>query len=79
MPTERENGEALNQSEIYGYKLAFGSSENSLSNSVEIVGAQNTNFTLSNLDPGSLYLHIATIDSDRITGRFSQPIEVILQ
>ncbi|WP_197469037.1 Ig and FN3 domain-containing protein, partial [Oleiphilus sp. HI0125] len=79
MPTERENGEPLNQSEIYGYKLAFGKSENSLSNSVEIVGAQNTKFTLSNLDPGSLYLHIATIDSDRITGRFSQPIEVILQ
>ena len=78
MPSERENGEPLNPGEIYGYRLEYGYKPNSIHNGVTVVGASNTQFTLANLDAGSVYLHIATIDSDGITGRFSAPIEVYL-
>lgn len=78
MPSERENGEPLNPSEIYGYRLEYGYKSNSIHNGVTVVGANNTQFTLANLNAGSVYLHIATIDSDGITGRFSAPIEVYL-
>ena len=78
MPSERENGEPLDPSEIYGYRLEYGYKANSINNGVTVMGATNTQFTLANLDAGSVYLHIATIDSDGITGRFSAPIEVYL-
>lgn len=78
MPSERENGEPLNPSEIYGYRLEYGYKASSINNGVTVVGASNTQFTLANLESGSVYLHIATIDSDGITGRFSAPIEVYL-
>lgn len=78
MPSERENGEPLSPSEIYGYRLAYGYQENSIDQGITVVGASNTQFTLTNLNAGRIYLHIATIDSDGVTGRFSSPIEVYL-
>jgi hypothetical protein len=78
MPSERENGEPLSPGEIYGYRLEFGYSQHTIDQGVTVVGASNTQFTLSQLDAGFVYLHIATIDSDGITGRFSAPIEVFL-
>ena len=78
MPTERENGEPLTPSEIYGYRLEFGDSASNLDQSIDIVGANNTQYTLNDLRPGSVFLRIATIDSDGVTGRFSATIEVDL-
>ena len=78
MPTERENGEPLAPSEIYGYRLEVGNSASNLDQSIDIVGANNTQYTLNDLRPGSVFLRIATIDSDGVTGRFSATIEVDL-
>ena len=78
MPSERENGEPLSPGEIYGYRLEFGYNQHTIDQGVTVVGANNTQFTLSQLNAGFVYLHIATIDSDGITGRFSAPIEVFL-
>jgi len=78
MPSERENGEALNPSEIYGYKLAYGYTPKKISYQQDVAGPYNTQFTLQSLQPGTVFLQIATIDSDGVTGRFSSPIEVQL-
>ena len=78
MPSERENGEPLSPNEIYGYRLEFGYHQNAIDRGVTVTGANNTQFTLDKLNAGLVYLHIATIDSDGITGRFSAPIEVFL-
>lgn len=77
IPTERENGELLPESEIYGYRVEYGPQYNKLSEHIDIVGPGKTQVTLSNLTYSRVYAHIATIDSDGVLGRFS-PIEEIL-
>jgi len=78
MPTERENGAYLSASEIYGYRLEYGYNEYRVTEFVEVVGATNTATTLKNLQSGYVFLRIATIDSDRVTGRFSDVVKVYI-
>ena len=77
MPTERENGKLLPESEIFGYRIQYGSQHDQLNESVTIVGATETHYTLNDLTYSRVYARIATIDSDGTLGRFS-PIEEIL-
>jgi hypothetical protein len=78
MPSERENGETLLPSEIYGYVIEYGYDTNNLRDRTQITGAAITNHTLTELRRGVLHLRIATIDSDGVTGRFSDILSVTI-
>jgi Immunoglobulin domain len=78
VPNERENGETLLPSEIYGYVIEYGYEPSRLSARQQIIGATVTEHTLTQLRRGTLYLKIATIDSDGVTGRFSNVLSVAI-
>lgn len=79
IPTAREDGSPLSMGEIKGYTLAYGYQANRLEQQRFIDGANTQRYQLSNLKEGTLYLRIATVDSDNITGSFSKTISVRVQ
>lgn len=79
IPTEREDGSLLSTSEISGYVLEYGYDMASLEQRSNIPGALTQNYTLNNMPSGTLYLRIATTDSDGVTGSFSQTISLDIQ
>lgn len=79
IPTAREDGSPLSMGEIKGYTLAYGYQANRLDQQRFIDGASTQQYQLSKLKAGTLYLRIATVDSDNITGSFSNTISVRIQ
>ena len=79
IPTERENGDALPLEEISAYTLRYGTNEDSLSNVISISGGATTQYLLSDLSAGQLYLQIATVDSDGIQGAYSDTLSVFIE
>jgi len=75
IPTEREDGTSLELYEISGYTIAYGVSETDLALEVSVVGNV-TSYSLEDLQLGTYYFAIATVDSDGVRGRFSDVIAV---
>lgn len=71
IPQEREDGSELTLGEINGYVIAYGTSENDLSNELVVEGASVTSAVLENLNSGTYYFSIATVDSDGVQGAYS--------
>ncbi|MGE0080661.1 MAG: fibronectin type III domain-containing protein [Thiohalomonadaceae bacterium] len=69
-PTERENGEPLPLSELKGYRIHWGPTDNPTEYSVTINDPYATSFTLEGVVPGSYELAMTAIDSN---GRESAP------
>ncbi len=78
IPSHREDGSELPLYEIDGYRIEYGYSPNQYSGQVLINEATTTSYLLEDLSSGTLYLRIATIDSDGRLGEFSAPISVSL-
>lgn len=78
MPDSRMDGSILYPEDIYGYSIVYGSEANNLSESITITGANETSATLSLL-PSSWYFRIATTDAERITGNYSDLLQVDIQ
>ncbi len=79
IPTQREDGSALELFEINGYRIEYGEQANALDGVMVINDATTTEATIGDLSPDSvLYLRIATVDSDNQTGRFSDTISVAI-
>lgn len=75
VPQAREDGSELPLYEINGYVIAYGTSQNDLTNQVAIDGASSTSTTLENLSSGTYFFSIATIDSDGVQGAYSSVIQ----
>jgi len=73
-PTEREDGSSLSTSDIEGYLIAFGNTQNNMSESVTINNPLATThiFTISS----TLYVKISTIDTDGQVSQFSDTISI---
>ena len=78
IPLEREDGTPLELYEIDGYKIAYGTSASQLDTFVSVTGAAVTDYMFSSLLAGVYYFAIATIDSDGVQGRYSEPVQVVV-
>ena len=75
-PTEREDGTALDDSEIMGYVIEYGYHSRALDKSRMIEGEFGNSFTINRITASELFLRIATLDSDGNQGAFSDIIKV---
>ena len=69
-PLEREDNQPISLSEIAGYKIYYGTVENTFSHSVDITDGAANGHTLENLSSGIYYLTLTTYDT---AGRESKP------
>ncbi|MDX1452046.1 MAG: immunoglobulin domain-containing protein [Oleiphilaceae bacterium] len=74
IPTQREDGSALELFEIDGYVIVYGTESGQLTNQINIVGAGETTASIADLPPATYYFAIATIDSDGRQGNYSSEI-----
>jgi hypothetical protein len=81
IPSFREDGSLLKTNEISAYILEYGNtpSNESESETVQITGSETTDYTILNLEPGTLYARIATIDSSNVQGQFSAWISITIE
>ena len=79
VPEFREDGQPLEIDEISAYILEYTNSSTSSAEQIIISNANDTQYTLTNLEPGPLYVRIATIDSSDIQGKFSDWITISIE
>ena len=77
-PTEREDGSSLSYDEIMAYVIEYGYNKNALENRTTVEKQLPNSLVLNELSAGELFLRIATIDSDKHQGEFSDTISVLL-
>jgi hypothetical protein len=76
MPDQREDGSALSEQEIAGYVIAWGTSSSALTETLNISGAGSLSTVIADLELGTYYFAIATVDADGMQGGFSEVISV---
>lgn len=74
IPTEREDGTALELYEINGYVIRYGTTSGALNQSVTVNGGGETQALIEDLEANTYYFAIATVDSDGVQGDFSSEI-----
>lgn len=74
-PTERENGAALPLSELRGYRIHWGPTNNPTEYSVTINDPYATSYTLGGVAPGTYQLAVTAIDSDGLESAFSNSLQ----
>lgn len=75
IPSSREDGSDLELYEIDGYVVSYGTDSENLNNTVDIIGYGETSVVIDELESGTYYFAIATIDSEGVQGAFSEAIE----
>ncbi|MBY6070334.1 fibronectin type III domain-containing protein [Marinobacter salsuginis] len=70
-PLTRVDGSSISLSEIQSYEILYGSSPESLSNTITVDGSQ-TSAEITGLSPGTWYFAIRVIDTDGLTSENSQ-------
>ena len=73
-PLEREDNQPISLSEIAGYKVYYGTEENTYPHSIDISNGAASDHTIENLSSGTYYLTLTTYDT---AGRESKPSEEI--
>ncbi len=74
IPLQREDGSALELYEINGYVIAYGTNSGNLTNQVQVSGASQTSALIEELNAGTYYFAIATVDSEGVQGNYSEEI-----
>lgn len=75
-PRAREDGSPLEASEILGYIIEYGYEPELLKKRLEVSHQAVNSFILDGIDPGTLFLRIATVDIDGNQGSFSEAISL---
>ncbi len=73
-PTARTDGAFLPVTELQGYRIYYGSSENDLSVLVDLNDDSITEYTVDTLPSGSYYFAISAYDSDGVESGLSNVI-----
>lgn len=73
-PSERGDGTALALSEIAGYRIYYGTSQGSYPLSVDILDKAADQAELNNLESGTYYVVVTTIDSDGRESTYSDEL-----
>ena len=76
IPTKRNDGSPLDENDIKGYLLAYGTNSMQLAQSEFINGARTLNYTIEDLNQGTYYFAISTMTMDDIQGAFSEQIKI---
>jgi len=79
IPSFREDGNPLEVYEINAYILEYGYSLSAITGQISLTDASTTQYTLTDLESGVLYVHIATIDSSNVQGQFSDWISITIE
>jgi len=77
-PSERENGGPLPLSELRGYRIHWGPTDNPTEYSVTINDPYTTSFTLEGVVPGGYQLAVTAIDSGGLESAFSNSLQTAL-
>lgn len=77
-PTEREDGRPLSFEEIQGYVIEYGDKAVGLQHSLNVDNQLPNSSIIYDLLPGTLFLRIATVDSDGVQGTFSETISITI-
>lgn len=78
IPTEREDGSTLELYEIAGYVIEYGDSVDNLTGRVSVSNGASSQYLLTDQSSGTIYLRIATLDTDDLLGNFSELLEVTI-
>lgn len=73
-PTQRINGDPIAMADMGGYRVYRGSSPNDLSLVAEVEDPYTMSYSISDLDAGTYYFYVTTVDS---TGVESAPSETV--
>ena len=76
-PTLNVDGTPL--TDIGGYRVVYGISATSLTNSISVPDANSTSYVITGLSPGVYYFAITTLNSSGIESTASNPSEAIVQ
>jgi len=79
VPTAREDDSHLDITEISAYTIEYGYSPSTIAGNIRLPEANTTQYTLSELDPGTLYVRMATIDTSGIQGKFTEWVNIIIE
>ena len=79
MPKQRDDESELDVDEINGYILAYGRAPNELNSNVFIDSAYKLSYLITELEAGTYYFTIATLDNDDLLGAYSDQIMISLQ
>jgi len=71
------DGSSLN--DISGYRILYGTSPGSLSNSVNVSGASTTSHTVTGLSPGTYYFALLTLNSSGIASDATGTVTATVQ
>lgn len=78
IPSFREDGSDLELFEIEGYVIAYGTESGNLTNTVDVIGSGQTSAVIDELEAGTYYFAIATIDSEGGQGAYSAEVEQLI-
>ncbi|MDX1635868.1 MAG: fibronectin type III domain-containing protein [Marinobacter sp.] len=73
-PLTRENGESLSMGEIAGFEVVYGTSADTLDQSLAIGDASVDQLLVDQLSPGTWYFAIRTLDTDGNRSRLSEVV-----
>jgi len=79
MPKQRDDESELDVDEINGYILAYGRAPNELNSNVFIDDAYKLSYLITELEAGTYYFTIATLDNNDLLGAYSDQIMISLQ
>ena len=77
-PSEREDGTALYQAEIYGYRIYYGAESGNYQQQIDINDSSADQVQLDNLSSGVYYAVMTTIDVDGRESSYSQEVVITI-
>ena len=77
-PSARDNGESLSLSEIASFRIYYGTSPGVYQNHMEIDNAGTNQTTMNNMNSGTYYLVVTTIDTDGRESGYSDEMMVTI-
>ncbi len=77
-PSERENNVPISLSEIAGYKVYYGTSEGSYTNSVYIDNGSADGYSFKNFSSGTYYFALTTYDTAGRESTYSSEIKIVV-
>jgi hypothetical protein len=74
-PSTRTDGSFLDLSELSGYKIYAGPTDNNLELIADVEDAQATSYDLSDIDPGDYYFGVVAYDTNGLQSPISDRIQ----
>jgi len=75
IPEEREDGSDLDLSDIDGYIIVYGTDASNLDSSIIVEGASVNSTQIAELESGTYFFSIATVDSDGMVSQYTANVQ----